>query len=394
MAVTPAHVLLRCNICRFHALYLRGRPLCWHLFPHLQYLISHSRFYTLLGILPKPWLRTHMHCHSSLFQLHPIFHHNSFKYINYVGIKPWKHHLVSGSPNLALYSSTFGPSFVIISPKYNTPLNFLPSFSIASIVACRFFPCSTCQFPLYISCWAKMFPYSGIKPWSLSKALLWSWEETMVFMVFPSVKASIDTSWPTKNSSITTLFPASPKTCPPWCFEPLVWPRQNSVQLLHLCPAPNHRLSQPPDISDPVNNLWHRRCFQKFHIWQWVYVFLHKIFRKSLAAFNHGRRLVWSKRSDSRFLKSINHTGCKRVVRRNHYHVNFLFLRKVYNSLYIHMPLSAHTLLLRKFLRCREHSTLSPPGTLTIFHTNACSRPPLPTTSTSFYSSLKLIINA
>ena len=41
---------------------------------------------------------------------------------------------VSGSPNLVLYSTTFGPFCVIIRPKYSTPLNGLPSAAIASTV--------------------------------------------------------------------------------------------------------------------------------------------------------------------------------------------------------------------------------------------------------------------
>ena len=41
---------------------------------------------------------------------------------------------VSGSPNLALYSITLGPSFVIINPKYKHPLKGQPSFSRALTV--------------------------------------------------------------------------------------------------------------------------------------------------------------------------------------------------------------------------------------------------------------------
>ena len=44
---------------------------------------------------------------------------------------------VSGSPKRALYSTTFGPSFVSIKPTYSTPLNVKPSEFIAFSVGIR-----------------------------------------------------------------------------------------------------------------------------------------------------------------------------------------------------------------------------------------------------------------
>ena len=49
-------------------------------------------------------------------------------------------------------------------------------------------------------------------PRSPSKARLWSLAETMGFTVFPSVKASTDTSGPVRYSSTTTRLPEAPKT--------------------------------------------------------------------------------------------------------------------------------------------------------------------------------------
>ena len=46
---------------------------------------------------------------------------------------------VSGSPKRELYSMTFIPSFVFMSPKYRTPLNVLPSAFIAATVGSMIF---------------------------------------------------------------------------------------------------------------------------------------------------------------------------------------------------------------------------------------------------------------
>ena len=50
-----------------------------------------------------------------------------------------------------------------------------------------------------------------LSPVSLSPARLWSIDETIGTTVSPSVKESTDTSGPVRNSSITILFPLSPK---------------------------------------------------------------------------------------------------------------------------------------------------------------------------------------
>ena len=50
------------------------------------------------------------------------------------------------------------------------------------------------------------------KPSSLSRALLWSIEDTIGFKLLPSVKQRTETSGPVKNSSITMLLPLAPKT--------------------------------------------------------------------------------------------------------------------------------------------------------------------------------------
>ena len=48
------------------------------------------------------------------------------------GISTW----VSGSPKRQLYSSTAGPSFVIMNPAYSTPWYGQPSAAMAATVAC------------------------------------------------------------------------------------------------------------------------------------------------------------------------------------------------------------------------------------------------------------------
>ena len=50
-----------------------------------------------------------------------------------------------------------------------------------------------------------------LRPVSPSWARLWSMDETMGTMALPSVKASTDTSGPSKNSSMTTRSPLLPK---------------------------------------------------------------------------------------------------------------------------------------------------------------------------------------
>ena len=57
------------------------------------------------------------------------------KYIYDISLESRENNLPSGSPNLALYSRTLGPSCVSISPKKITPLNSLPSDFMASTVA-------------------------------------------------------------------------------------------------------------------------------------------------------------------------------------------------------------------------------------------------------------------
>ena len=82
---------------------------------------------------------------------------------------------VSGSPNLTLYSRTFGPSSVIISPVNSTPLNANPSALMPSIVGCKISLC-TCSIisggAIEVGAYVPMPPVFG--PVSPSPMRLWS----------------------------------------------------------------------------------------------------------------------------------------------------------------------------------------------------------------------------
>ena len=122
-----------------------------------------------------------------------------------------KNNLSFGSPNLALYSSTFGPSAVSISPKKIIPVNGRPS-ACHSIYRCLIYICSyRTHLPLlYRTDSVKKFPFR------LYSALI---SVLCTFMILcgchgtnclPSTKERTDTSRPVINSSMTIVFPALP----------------------------------------------------------------------------------------------------------------------------------------------------------------------------------------
>ena len=149
---------------------------------------------------------------------------------------------VSGSPKRALYSTTFGPSFVSISPTYSTPLNVKPSAFIARSVGSRIsrsVRSAMCRVYSGLGANAPMPPVFG--PLSPSNTRLWSWLAFIGTIVLPSQKHSTVTSRPTMHSSISTRAPLLPNLPP--CIISITACFASSIVAATTTPLPSARPS-------------------------------------------------------------------------------------------------------------------------------------------------------
>ena len=116
----------------------------------------------------------------------------------------------SGSPKRTLYSMVLIPPLVFIRPANKIPLKGLFSLIIALAVGFRTFSIASSISESVICFIGIQTPIPPVfKPWSLSKALLWSWTTFIGITISPDTKARRENSSPSRNSSITTDAPAS-----------------------------------------------------------------------------------------------------------------------------------------------------------------------------------------
>ena len=118
---------------------------------------------------------------------------------------------VSGSPSLVLNSKVLtSSSEEIIKPAYKNPVNGCPSFIIPSKVG-RMISRMTLAWIWGVTIgageYAPIPPVLG--PWSWSNKRLWSCEVAKGKADKPLHRTMKLASWPSKNSSITTLAPPS-----------------------------------------------------------------------------------------------------------------------------------------------------------------------------------------